>query len=322
MNTYAEKKQENNKQSVASIVSQTQSNGKTSFQFVDNRPQSIQMKRLQEVTNNSAQAKRSDQLQAMADNYSKNQKQAIQRKLIIQDPQRREVSWAKAYLTYVYPSLQEIMASTGASEGDIIKLVKKYDQNDVSFPNSAKIIEVLKQELIIELLERQSEEDELESSTEQIIEGPLSEEKELDSDLSAIMDSIRGNKLYRSMRTAEIEKAISDQKLEAIGSFFSPSKAYSLQYLGGQKAKGGTYDGCVEITLSKPVYKFYASMLDEGKVHFQNAGKAKELFKKTKTKKGAPYLLKLEGSVLNIQLVKEGEISELNSAVSSITKLE
>lgn len=148
-----------------------------------------------------------------------------------------------------------------------------------------------------------------------------SDEEELDSDMVAIMSSMTGKQLYRSMRTAEIEKAVASGKLEAIGSFFSPSEAYSLQYFEGIKAKGGTYDGFVEITLNKTIFEFYKQMLFRRKVHFQNAGKAKKLFPKVKTKKGAPYLLKLEGTVLNIQLVADGEISELNASITGIKKI-
>ena len=49
MQTHADKKQENKRRSVANTVSQRKSDSKPSFQFVDNRPETIQMRKLQEI---------------------------------------------------------------------------------------------------------------------------------------------------------------------------------------------------------------------------------------------------------------------------------
>jgi hypothetical protein len=94
MNTHAEKTQENKSQSVSTQIAQKQSGGST-FQFVDNRPEVVaqrklqemannspqvsQLRALQDMANNSPQAKRTAQLQAMADNHSA-QQQPIQKK--------------------------------------------------------------------------------------------------------------------------------------------------------------------------------------------------------------------------------------------------
>ncbi|SER56985.1 hypothetical protein SAMN05421690_10391 [Nitrosomonas sp. Nm51] len=92
MNTSADKTQENNSKSVSGASSQMQISGKSTFQFVDNRPEAIAQRKIQEMANNSSQAsrlrafqemannspqaKQAAQLQAMADNYSA-QKQSI-----------------------------------------------------------------------------------------------------------------------------------------------------------------------------------------------------------------------------------------------------
>lgn len=89
MNTHADKTQENKRQSVASPVSQKKISNESAFQFVDNRPEAIQMRKLQEMANNSSkvsqlralqdmadnspQARQAAQLQAMADNHSAQQ---------------------------------------------------------------------------------------------------------------------------------------------------------------------------------------------------------------------------------------------------------
>lgn len=70
MHTHADKTQENKSQSVANAVSQKKSVGESTFQFVDNRPEAIAQRKLQEMANNSPQVKQAAQLQAMADNYS------------------------------------------------------------------------------------------------------------------------------------------------------------------------------------------------------------------------------------------------------------
>lgn len=89
MNTRADKTQENKSQVVANEASRKQSVSAVSFQFVDNRPETIQMRKLQamannspqamqlkafqEMTNNSPQAKQAAQSQAMADNHAAQQ---------------------------------------------------------------------------------------------------------------------------------------------------------------------------------------------------------------------------------------------------------
>ena len=69
MNTYAEKTLENKGQSVSNDVSQKYSGAESVFQFVDNRPEVITQRRLQEMINNSPRAKRIAQLQAITNSY-------------------------------------------------------------------------------------------------------------------------------------------------------------------------------------------------------------------------------------------------------------
>jgi hypothetical protein len=80
MNTYADKTPENKSKSVTNTVSQKQSSGKSIFQFVDNRPESIAQRKLQEMANNSPQVKQAAQLQSMLNNYSAQQQPIIQKK--------------------------------------------------------------------------------------------------------------------------------------------------------------------------------------------------------------------------------------------------
>jgi hypothetical protein len=96
MNTHADKTQENKSQSITSDTSQKQGSDKATFQFVDNRPEVVAQRKLQEMANNSQQvkqlmafqdmannspqAKKAVQLQAMADNHSAQQQQPIQKK--------------------------------------------------------------------------------------------------------------------------------------------------------------------------------------------------------------------------------------------------
>lgn len=59
-----EKSKENKSQSVENKFSQRQSGGGSTFQFVDNRPEAIVQRKLQEMTNNSSQSQREFYLQS------------------------------------------------------------------------------------------------------------------------------------------------------------------------------------------------------------------------------------------------------------------
>jgi hypothetical protein len=96
MNTHVDKTQENKSQAVTNAISQKQIGGESTFQFVDNRPETIaqrklqemannspqvsQLKAFQEMANNSPQVNQAAQLQSMADNFSSQQQQPIQKK--------------------------------------------------------------------------------------------------------------------------------------------------------------------------------------------------------------------------------------------------
>ncbi|MDO5970054.1 DUF4157 domain-containing protein [Flavivirga aquimarina] len=80
MNAYTDKTQRNKSQSVANAVSQKQSNSNSTYQFEDNRPEAVGQRKLQEMANNSPQTKQAAQLQVMANDYSAQQQQPIQKK--------------------------------------------------------------------------------------------------------------------------------------------------------------------------------------------------------------------------------------------------
>jgi len=80
MNIHADKTQENKSQSVSNGESQMQSRGESTFEFLDHRPEAVTQRKLQEIVNNSQQAKQVTQLQSMADNHSAQQQhQPIQK---------------------------------------------------------------------------------------------------------------------------------------------------------------------------------------------------------------------------------------------------
>lgn len=102
MNTHTEKTQGNKSQSLSNENSQMESIRESAFQFIDNRPEAISQRKLQETANNSPrvkqlkaiqemainspQLKKSAQLQAVADKYSAQtiQKQGLERKETLQ----------------------------------------------------------------------------------------------------------------------------------------------------------------------------------------------------------------------------------------------
>ena len=71
MNTHADKSQENKSQSVANAVSQKSSSGESTFQFLDNRPEAVAQRKLQEMANNSIQAMQLKAFQEMVNNSSR-----------------------------------------------------------------------------------------------------------------------------------------------------------------------------------------------------------------------------------------------------------
>jgi hypothetical protein len=83
MNTHADKTQENKIQSVANTVAQKQSGGESTFQFVDNRPEAVAQRKLQEMANNNPRAMQLKAFQDMANAFGSKQ-QPIQRKLNFQ----------------------------------------------------------------------------------------------------------------------------------------------------------------------------------------------------------------------------------------------
>lgn len=96
MKTHSDKTKENESQAVANAVTQSKGSSNPVFQFVDNRPEAIEQKNIQEMVNKSSQtmqlsalqemadnspgAAQAAQLQAMADNNTTQQKQPVQKK--------------------------------------------------------------------------------------------------------------------------------------------------------------------------------------------------------------------------------------------------
>jgi hypothetical protein len=90
-----EKPKEDKSQSVANELSQKQSSGESTFQFVDNRPETVMQRKLRDIANNSlpvqrnhalqeminksSQLKKSAHLQAKANYYASHQKRSVQR---------------------------------------------------------------------------------------------------------------------------------------------------------------------------------------------------------------------------------------------------
>jgi len=79
MNTHADKTQENKRQTFANTTSQKQSGGESTLQFLDNRPETVAQRKLQEMANNSPQVKQFKILQNMFNNIKKTD--PIQRQL-------------------------------------------------------------------------------------------------------------------------------------------------------------------------------------------------------------------------------------------------
>jgi len=82
MNTRVEKTLENESKAAASNVPNQQKNGASSFELVNNRPEAIAQRRLQETINNSPRVKQLRSLQDIANNFNS---QTVQQKKDVQE---------------------------------------------------------------------------------------------------------------------------------------------------------------------------------------------------------------------------------------------
>ena len=83
MNTHTDKAQENKSQAVSNSLTQKEGGSESTFQFADNRPESIAQRKIQVMVNNSSQVSQLRVFQAMADNspqVKQADQQAIQKK--------------------------------------------------------------------------------------------------------------------------------------------------------------------------------------------------------------------------------------------------
>ena len=80
MNTHTDKTQENTRQSVASLTSQKLEGSEYSFQFEDNRPQTIAQRKVLHVVKNNPKTRQLKAVQDMANSFTTQQQVPIQRK--------------------------------------------------------------------------------------------------------------------------------------------------------------------------------------------------------------------------------------------------
>lgn len=111
MNTHADKTQENKSQAIGNSLPKLQGDSESTFQLVDNRPESIAQRKLQEginnsprvqqlqasqeIANNTPQAKQAAQLQTIADNSASQNSQPIRRENTPEESERAKPRWDK-----------------------------------------------------------------------------------------------------------------------------------------------------------------------------------------------------------------------------------
>ncbi len=98
MNTLADKTQENKSQTAAAETSQMQSGDESTFQFVDNRPEAVAQRKLQEMANSSPQAKQAAKLQGMANHSSQVRQLMTVQKMDIDESKEVEQPQLPRYL--------------------------------------------------------------------------------------------------------------------------------------------------------------------------------------------------------------------------------
>ncbi|MDG1434819.1 MAG: hypothetical protein P8Q41_12450 [Saprospiraceae bacterium] len=116
MNTFVGRKEENKNQSVANEVSQKRRKGETTYQFVDNRPEVVSQRKLQEMTNNSQQVSQLKSFQVMANNSPKaKQTVQLQSKADNQPNKQQNPIQKKENNTLIYNSVEQSIQPERAS---------------------------------------------------------------------------------------------------------------------------------------------------------------------------------------------------------------
>jgi hypothetical protein len=125
MNTHADKKQEHKSQSVSSASSQMKSSDESTFQFVDNRPEAVAQRKLQEMANNSPQVKQFKAFQEMTNQNERGEAgttMTLQRKVILDGPSRGQNANDVAYPTIkTSPNFDTNHLVTGAINEDVTR---------------------------------------------------------------------------------------------------------------------------------------------------------------------------------------------------------
>lgn len=112
MNTHADKTQENKSRAVANSLPKLQSNSESTFQFMDNRPETIAQLKLQEAINNSPRVKQLKAYQEMANN-SLSVKQTTQLHTTIQEKETSFYQPVKQPTTLIGEALIGTAAAIG-----------------------------------------------------------------------------------------------------------------------------------------------------------------------------------------------------------------
>ncbi|MBJ7556612.1 hypothetical protein [Marinomonas spartinae] len=241
---------------VANSVSQKKSDGKQGF--VDNRQEAVAQRKFQELANTPTSQQRItndiDKINGI-----------MQRKINIVNP-NMNIDWHIAYFDYIYPRLAEIRLETGATDLTINNLLKKYDQDNITFAAPEKLLEVLKQELIIEGLEGEEEpvdesgyeadiEDNLDSDQDlaktknesKVTKEALTDSAQIFGKPISIEESDNYFTLYRSVETGELDALKTMIKEYGIPIFtfkpgkegdaekmFAPNKSYVVESMGNK----------------------------------------------------------------------------------------
>lgn len=116
MNTHADKAQENKGRSVTNEFSQKHSSGESTFQFVDNRPETIAQRKLQKMANNSAQVKQLMAFQELAVNSPKTRQAAQFRKMICNNTSNKRTIQNKAVYPHTITRVLQRMVGTNYAQ--------------------------------------------------------------------------------------------------------------------------------------------------------------------------------------------------------------
>jgi len=327
MNTHAEKTQENKSQSVSAVASRMQGSGEFTFQFVDNRPEAVAQRKLQEMANNSLLSMPNNPLTIRTESslYFPHQlKPVVQKKILVGNDWKihyddtlvtEQYNETKPYINQ-WKQMDTIFAAGTKNKtreakekylkddlgNDIRAMLRKYNEKK-NFDDDKDLTRQLVQDIKLKLLRMESiigidhQDGQFSKKADDISVGRTGKDKTL--------------RIYRTMSTEDWNKYEDSKDPKDILKGHGGSLGQALHYYLKSK-KDNLDDVLVEFEFSQKAQ----NLVDYTRI--QHGGEGKEPYGgKLTGKKEGNDIMDLDEDIFSINLSKSKElISELKPKIS------